>query len=286
MTTIATTIMTAFVFAFVGFSSAHAAYETTAMTNYGTNLSDLVVLDTVFGDDNSNWSDSSNLKDLVLLDYLGNWNTTGMTSANSTVFGNSNLGSYVVLDELFNNDNNADTNVSMNNSTSMSSDNTDSGIDLKDLVLLDSVRGQDTVTVETGDTLSGIASQFLYDASRWSEIAAINNISNPKTIQPGQVLTLPAVSAGITNQSRLGDLVVLDAVFGDDNGSGIFDSDSTLKDLVILDGVFNTSGSSVLGSNTDLGSYVILDQVFGDNGDSQIADWVILNAVLNGQFNI
>ena len=50
-----------------------------------------------------------------------------------------------------------------------------------------------TYTVQSGDTLSGIAQQQLGDASRWPEIFLLNrSIRHPDRISPGQVLTLPA----------------------------------------------------------------------------------------------
>jgi nucleoid-associated protein YgaU len=53
-----------------------------------------------------------------------------------------------------------------------------------------------TYTVQSGDTLSGIAQQQLGDASRWPEIFLLNrSIRHPDRIFPGQVLTLPADTA-------------------------------------------------------------------------------------------
>lgn len=48
-----------------------------------------------------------------------------------------------------------------------------------------------TVTVRSGDTLSGIAKRHLGDPNRWREIAQINGIKDPKGIRPGQKLRLP-----------------------------------------------------------------------------------------------
>jgi nucleoid-associated protein YgaU len=53
-----------------------------------------------------------------------------------------------------------------------------------------------TYTVQSGDTLSGIAQQQLGDASRWPEIFLLNrSIRHPDRISPGQVLTLPVDTA-------------------------------------------------------------------------------------------
>lgn len=47
-----------------------------------------------------------------------------------------------------------------------------------------------TYTVQPGDTLWAIAKRELNDGSKYSEIARLNNISNPNLIYPGQVLKL------------------------------------------------------------------------------------------------
>lgn len=46
-------------------------------------------------------------------------------------------------------------------------------------------------TVQSGDTLWGIAKSFLGDGGRYQEIATLSGIQNPNLIYPGQVLTLP-----------------------------------------------------------------------------------------------
>jgi lysozyme len=51
--------------------------------------------------------------------------------------------------------------------------------------------GGGTVTVTSGDTLSGIARKHLRDPSRWEEIARLNGIKDPRDIRPGQKLRLP-----------------------------------------------------------------------------------------------
>lgn len=47
-------------------------------------------------------------------------------------------------------------------------------------------------TVSTGDTLWAIAEQTLGDGSRWTEIAAANGIDDPRTLQAGASLVIPA----------------------------------------------------------------------------------------------
>lgn len=54
--------------------------------------------------------------------------------------------------------------------------------------------GDQTYTVQTGDTLSHIAQKHYGKASRWHAIFEANRdqIDNPDLIHPGQVLKLPA----------------------------------------------------------------------------------------------
>jgi len=45
-----------------------------------------------------------------------------------------------------------------------------------------------THTVKSGDTLWAIAKQHLGDGSKYTELAKLNNLSNPNLIKPGQVI--------------------------------------------------------------------------------------------------
>lgn len=47
-----------------------------------------------------------------------------------------------------------------------------------------------THTVKSGETLWAIAKKYLGDGSKYTELAKINNISNPNTIKAGQVIKL------------------------------------------------------------------------------------------------
>lgn len=49
-----------------------------------------------------------------------------------------------------------------------------------------------TYTVKSGDTLSAIAARELGKASRWTEIATLNGIRDPRRLSVGQELRLPA----------------------------------------------------------------------------------------------
>ncbi|HEX9374018.1 MAG TPA: LysM peptidoglycan-binding domain-containing protein [Roseiflexaceae bacterium] len=51
-------------------------------------------------------------------------------------------------------------------------------------------------TVRRGDTLSSIAGEEYQDPARWRVIAQANQINNPRTLTPGQVLVIPALRPG------------------------------------------------------------------------------------------
>lgn len=53
-----------------------------------------------------------------------------------------------------------------------------------------------SVTVQKGDTLSGIAKQYLGSASKYQYLAKLNGISNPNRIYVGQVIKLTNTSSG------------------------------------------------------------------------------------------
>ena len=48
-----------------------------------------------------------------------------------------------------------------------------------------------TYTVVAGDTLASIAAVWLNNYMRWTDIANLNNIRDPNSISPGQVILLP-----------------------------------------------------------------------------------------------
>lgn len=54
--------------------------------------------------------------------------------------------------------------------------------------------GEQTYTVEKGDTLSHIAKQFYGKSSKWNAIFEANRdqLDDPDKIQPGQILKIPA----------------------------------------------------------------------------------------------
>jgi nucleoid-associated protein YgaU len=56
--------------------------------------------------------------------------------------------------------------------------------------------GGGTYRVKPGDSLSKLAQRYLGNASRWPELYAMNrgNVSNPRMIRVGQVLTMPGAS--------------------------------------------------------------------------------------------
>ncbi|HEV2860982.1 MAG TPA: LysM peptidoglycan-binding domain-containing protein [Pyrinomonadaceae bacterium] len=52
---------------------------------------------------------------------------------------------------------------------------------------------QRVYTVRSGDTLSGIAAKHWKDPTRWREIADSNPVDNPRLLEPGQTLLIPAI---------------------------------------------------------------------------------------------
>ena len=52
-----------------------------------------------------------------------------------------------------------------------------------------------TYVVKRGDTLSGIAERSFGDPAPWREIARANGITDPRTLEPGQVITIPRLEA-------------------------------------------------------------------------------------------
>ncbi len=49
-----------------------------------------------------------------------------------------------------------------------------------------------TYVIKQGDTLWAIATSYLGTGTRWREIADLNGISDPRTLQIGQVINIPA----------------------------------------------------------------------------------------------
>lgn len=53
-------------------------------------------------------------------------------------------------------------------------------------------QGNQTYTVQPGDTLSKISKRFYGDANKYPKIAKANNLENPDQIKTGQQLLIPA----------------------------------------------------------------------------------------------
>ena len=49
-----------------------------------------------------------------------------------------------------------------------------------------------THTVQSGDTLWGIAKKYYGNGAQYPKIASANNVANPNVIQVGQVLAIPS----------------------------------------------------------------------------------------------
>ena len=50
-----------------------------------------------------------------------------------------------------------------------------------------------TYTVREGDSLSGVAAYVWNDSAKWRLLAEANEISNPRTLEPGRPLIVPAI---------------------------------------------------------------------------------------------
>lgn len=114
--------------------------------------------------------------------------------------------------------------------------------------LLDEREGGTTIVVERGDTLSKIAQQYLGDASRYTEIARLNNLANPNVIYPGQRLQLPSERTAERREKDLAKLIILQNLFspaatsGTSNGTSKCSGNANITDLerlIILDRLFN-----------------------------------------------
>ena len=81
-----------------------------------------------------------------------------------------------------------------------------------------------SVTVQKGDTLSGIAKTYLGDASKYKELAAINNIKNPNLIYVGQVIKLSgtATSTGTKTTNNSSKATIAQFGLQSDTDSTIF----------------------------------------------------------------
>lgn len=60
-----------------------------------------------------------------------------------------------------------------------------------------------THTVKSGETLGTIATKYLGDKSRYTQILAVNpQITNPNLIKVGQVITIPTTTQSIVSTSQ------------------------------------------------------------------------------------
>jgi nucleoid-associated protein YgaU len=50
-----------------------------------------------------------------------------------------------------------------------------------------------TYTVREGDTLSGISSALWNDPAKWRVLADANEVANPRVLEPGRALIVPAI---------------------------------------------------------------------------------------------
>lgn len=101
-----------------------------------------------------------------------------------------------------------------------------------------------TYTVQSGDTLWGIAKRFLGDGNRYPELAQINGISNPDVIQVGQVIRLvtetsPAASTTISSNDRTYTVQSGDTLWG--IASRLFGNGNRYNELAEKNSIANPS---------------------------------------------
>gem|GEM_PF-2646023 len=227
-------------------------------TQGGTSLGELIVLQEIFQDgqgtdQNTSFSD---LGELIVLNNLfsgqnGLFSSGGQSGSSTS--GQTSLGELIVLQSIFGDGEQQAMNGATDGTTDTNQENQGTFSDLGELIVLNNLfsgssvfgSGQQTVIVERGDTLAGIAETYLGDASRWPEIAAMNNISNPRNLQIGQRLVLPSSqttgSGMMSGQTNLGELIVLQGIFDSEgqNGGGGLGNFSELGELIILNNLFS-----------------------------------------------
>ncbi len=101
-------------------------------------------------------------------------------------------------------------------------------------------RGSNSVTVQPGDTLRGIAGRF---GCSFEEIARHNNIQNPDMIYPGQVLQVPGGGGGGGSGGNFG---------------------ASARDVRLADGGRRLEGE-LLRDGRWVGSSLMLDERIGNN---------------------
>lgn len=134
-------------------------------------------------------------------------------------------------------------------------------------------------TIQSGDTLSGIAQRFLGDSSRFDELADLNDIADPDLIYAGDVLRIPSTS--VMGNTNLGALIAL-SLF-DDNGIGGDNND--LTSLLVLSQLFGSGNmNNGVSGNIDLESLIVLEALSEDGigGDSSLGALIALDAFNQG----
>ncbi|GIG56352.1 putative mannose-specific lectin precursor [Longispora fulva] len=138
------------------------------------------------------WSSGTEGKNAVRAELQGDGNFVLYTSDNTAVWATGTSGSDTTLTLR----NDRELVLSGGDGTVLWTSNTSNGEPLEEpsaapAPAAPAAAAARTYTVQSGDTLWGIAEQFYGDGNRYMEIANANGISNPDLINPGQVLTIP-----------------------------------------------------------------------------------------------
>jgi len=64
-----------------------------------------------------------------------------------------------------------------------------------------STQADKEVSVQSGETLYGIAEREMGDGAKYQELARYNNISNPNVISVGQIIRIPTSTRQVSRQS-------------------------------------------------------------------------------------
>lgn len=119
--------------------------------------------------------------------------------------------------------------------------------------------GNNTVTVERGDTLSAIAKQFLGSASKYQELASINGISNPNRIYVGQIIKLTSTAGGGSGSGGSG------SGSGSGGGSGSSSTSTTNSNAVNI---------TAFGLQSDSNNTLFITWTWSkDNTESYLVEW-------------
>jgi hypothetical protein len=123
----------------------------------------------------------------------------------------------------------------------------------------------------------------------WTGGTASGEEARQAILNPRPRVVTPAATPAVSTGTNLGDLIILDELFGGDNAIGGAQA-SSLGDLFVLNSLFGsgvvsgTSGTSGISGNS-LGNLFVLDRLFASNNSifrgnqTDLGDLLILNNI-------